>query len=233
MHDCCNGAGHGTDPAESHGNVRGVNTHAHHHAASLPAHESGTHDKHHGHTTEMFLQKFWVSALLTVPVVLYSELGEKMLGVAMPQFPGATLLPPLLGSVVFFYGGFVFLRGAWQELHARLPGMMTLIALAVSAAYLWSIFAVLTGRGAPLFWELTTLITVMLLGHWLEMRAVTGAEGALRELQKLLPDTAERIEDNTTRIVPLSELKDSLLQYTPKQQLLVSRLPTSDMKIGA
>jgi len=117
-------------------------------------------------------------------------------------------LPFALGSVVFFYGGWVFLAGAWRELKARLPGMMTLIGIAISAAYFWSIYAVFGAPEQTLFWELTTLITIMLLGHWIEMRAVSGAQGALKELSKLLPDTAEIIRNGKTETVPLSELRE-------------------------
>ena len=156
-------------------------------------------DKHAGHSTEMFLRKFWVSLVLTIPVVLLNFWAI--------SFPGSGFAPLILGSIVFFYGGWVFLTGAWRELKARLPGMMTLIGVAISAAYLWSVYAVLVG-GETLFWELTTLITVMLLGHWIEMRAVSGAQGALKELSKLLPDVAEVIRNGQTQIIPIAELKE-------------------------
>ncbi|MDP3975212.1 MAG: heavy metal translocating P-type ATPase [Candidatus Jorgensenbacteria bacterium] len=171
------------------------------------AHEGGF-DKHAGHHTDDFLKKFIISAVLTVPVVLLSDVAEVLFGRRFFEFPGAPYLAFALGSLVFFYGGWVFLAGAWRELRARLPGMMTLIALATSAAYLWSVYVLLTGIGSPLWWELTTLITVMLLGHWLEMRAVKGASSALRELSKLLPDTAEVVKGDATVVVPLSELKE-------------------------
>jgi Cu2+-exporting ATPase len=112
-----------------------------------------------------------------------------------------------LGSIVFFYGGWVFIQGAYRELKAKQPGMMTLIAMAISVAYLYSLYSILFTRGETLFWELTTLITIMLLGHWMEMRAVQGAQGALKELAKLLPDTAEVIRGDKTEIIPLEQLK--------------------------
>ena len=152
----------------------------------------GGHDKHAGHSTALFFRKFWISLALTIPVVLYADVIEKTFKWSAPDFPGSAYLPLALGSIVFFYGGLVFIAGAWRELRARLPGMMTLISIAISAAYLWSVYAVFAGEEA-LFWELTTLITIMLLGHWLEMRAVSGAQSALKELSKLLPDTAEII----------------------------------------
>ena len=165
------------------------------------------HDKHAGHSTEMFLKKFWVSLILTVPVVLYADIVQKVLGWSSPDFPGSAYLSLVLGSIVFFYGGWIFLIGAWRELKARLPGMMTLIGIAISAAYLWSVYATFADAEA-LFWELTTLTTIMLLGHWLEMRAVSGAQSALKELSKLLPDTAEIIRNGKMEMVALSELRE-------------------------
>jgi len=168
------------------------------------AHESA--GKHAGHSTKMFLRKFWISLILTIPILAYSQLPELLLGVRAPQFPGSGYLALILGSVIFLYGGWVFLAGAAKELGAFLPGMMTLIALAVSAAYLWSVYAVFAGAD-PLFWELATLITIMLLGHWIEMKAVQGARGALQELAKLLPDTAELVVGGATKIVSLQDLR--------------------------
>lgn len=166
------------------------------------------HDKHEGHSTEMFLRKFWVSLILTIPVVLYTDVIQKLSKWSPPIFPGSEYLPLVFGSIVFFYGGWVFLVGAWRELKARLPGMMTLIGIAILAAYLWSIYAVFGAKEHTLFWELTTLITIMLLGHWLEMRAVSGAQSALKELSKLIPDTVELLLNGETKKVPLSELKE-------------------------
>lgn len=184
-------------------------------------------DKHAGHSTNIFKVKFWVSFILTVPIVLYSEVAGKI-GIMPPIFAGAQWLAPILGSVVFWYGGLVFLAGAYREVRARLPGMMTLIALAITAAYSYSVFVVLSGGTETLFWELSSLVTIMLLGHWIEMRAVSGAQGALKELSKLLPDRAILIirkfqipnpesqtnpndqiinEENETKEVPLEALK--------------------------
>ncbi len=163
--------------------------------------------KHACHSASMFLQKFWISLILTIPVVLYADAIEKIFKWSPPDFPGSNYLSLVFGSIVFFYGGWIFLIGAWREIQARLPGMMTLIGVAISAAYFWSIYAVFFG-GEALFWELTTLITIMLLGHWLEMRAVSGAQGALKELSKLLPDTAEVIHNGEMKTVTLSELRE-------------------------
>lgn len=164
-------------------------------------------DKHEGHSLAMFARKFWVSLLLTIPVVLYSDILDELFDWRAPDFSGSRFLPAVLGSVIFFYGGWIFLAGAWREIRGRLPGMMTLIALAIGTAYIYSVAVVLGVPGKPLFWELSTLITVMLLGHWMEMRAVQGAQGALKELSKLLPDTAEILRGGKPQTVPLSELR--------------------------
>ena len=163
-------------------------------------------DKHKGHKTESFLRKFWVSLVLTLPLVAFSELPSLFLGKSLPDFPGLKYLILFLGSIVFFYGGWVFLSGSFRELRARLPGMMTLIALAITSAYLWSVYATFF-EAEPLFWELATLVTIMLFGHWLEMKAVRKAKGALKELAKLLPDEVEVIRNEKTEIISISELK--------------------------
>lgn len=170
------------------------------------AHEKMAHSKHEGHSTQMFLRKFWIVLILTVPVLIYSDLFKIVFGFAAPSFWGSWSLALIFGSVIFFFGGWVFITGAVQELRARLPGMMTLIALAITAAYLWSVYAVFSGENS-LFWELSTLIAIMLLGHFVEMKAVQGASGALQELAKLLPDEAEILKDGKTRMVMLHELK--------------------------
>lgn len=164
--------------------------------------------KHEGHSLAAFARKFWVSLALTVPVVLLAGPWSDMADRSGSAFSVRALVPFVLGSVVFFYGGWVFLQGAVREVRGRLPGMMTLIAIAISAAYLYSVYATLAGKGGDLYWELTTLITVMLLGHWLEMRAVQRTQGALKELSKLLPDTVEVVRDGKTATIALSELRD-------------------------
>ncbi len=172
-----------------------------------PAHES--HDRHAGHSTAMFRDRFWVALILTVPVLIYSELLQQLLGYRAPAFPGSQWLPAVLGSVVYWYGGWPFLTGAVRELGDRRPGMMTLVAMAISTAYVYSI-AIDLGlvTGMAFYWELATLVTIMLLGHWMEMRAIGSAQSALNELAKLLPDEAERIVDGRTEIVPVSALKE-------------------------
>src|SRR3989344_4677663 len=165
------------------------------------------HNKHAGHSVNIFAGKFWVSLVLSFPVILYSDIFETLFGKTAPDFLGSEFIPLVLGSVIFFYGGLIFLQGAVRELKAKLPGMMTLIALAITVAYFYSIGTVIFEAGHDLFWELATLSTIMLLGHWLEMRAVTGAQGALKELSKLIPDKAEMVRGETTETVSVRELR--------------------------
>jgi Cu2+-exporting ATPase len=162
---------------------------------------------HAGHKTSSFLRKFWMSLVLTIPIIFFSDLPQALFGWNPPGFSGSSYLSLFLGSIVFFYGGWVFLVGAWREIRGRLPGMMTLIAIAISAAYVFSVGSVVSGGEHTLFWELATLITIMLLGHYLEMKSVQSAQGALKELSKLLPDTAEVLRSGKSENVPLSELK--------------------------
>ena len=162
----------------------------------------------------MFRDRFWLSLVLTVPVVFWSAHIQGLLGYRAPAFPGSAWIGPVLASVVFGYGGLVFLRGAWRELASRLPGMMTLISLAITVAFVFS-WVVQLGliRADALWWELATLVTIMLLGHWIEMRSIDQAQGALKELAKLLPDTATRITDTGEEQVAVSALQngDTLL----------------------
>jgi Cu2+-exporting ATPase len=156
----------------------------------------------------MFRDRFYVSLVLTIPVVLYSGILRTLFGFEPPAFPGSNFVPLAISTFVFFYGGLVFLRGAVSELAARLPGMMTLISLAITVAFVYSVISQVVFGGDTLYWELTTLITVMLLGHWLEMRSIDRAQDALQELAKLLPDDAERIRDGGTEHVSLSEVRE-------------------------
>ena len=160
----------------------------------------------------MFRDKFWISLLLTIPTLAWGHMLQDLVGFHAPVFPGSRWIPPLLGSAVFFYGGWPFIQGAWRELRDRLPGMMTLIALAISVAFGFSAVVTLGYPGMPLWEELATLVTIMLLGHWLEMRSISQAQGALGELAKLLPNTASRViggvDGLETEDVPLSGLRE-------------------------
>jgi Cu2+-exporting ATPase len=177
--------------------------------------------KHAGHSEAMFSHRFWVCLVLTIPVLAYAEMFEHLFGYTAPTFPGSQWLAPLLSSVIYWYGGWVFLAGAVAELRQRQPGMMTLVALAISTAYFYSL-AITFGlvAGMSFYWELATLVTIMLLGPWMEMRAVGSAQSALQELAKLLPDTAERIVDGGTETVLLDQLRPGdLLLVRPGMQI--------------
>jgi Cu2+-exporting ATPase len=155
----------------------------------------------------MFRDKFWLSFALTIPVIFWSANVQHWLGYTAPSFPGSKFIPAILGTVVFVYGGLVFIRGAWGELADRKPGMMTLISLAIIVAFGTSLAATFGVFEVEVWWELASLITIMVLGHWLEMRAISQARGALSALAALLPDTAERVSGAETQTVPISELK--------------------------
>jgi Cu2+-exporting ATPase len=185
--------------------------HAHGHAADQHAGHKmseahASHDRHAGHSVAMFRDKFWLSFALTIPVVFWSADVQHWLGYRAPSFPGSSLIAPILGTVVFVYGGLVFIRGAWDELADHKPGMMTLISLAITVAFGTSLAATFGLFEIEVWWELASLITIMVLGHWLEMRAISQARGALNALAVLLPDTAELVRGTETQTVPLSEL---------------------------
>jgi Cu2+-exporting ATPase len=154
----------------------------------------------------MFRDKFWLSFALTIPVVFWSTDVQHWLGYTAPSFPGSQFIPAILGTVVFVYGGLVFVRGAWGELADRKPGMMTLISLAIIVAFGTSLAATFGLFEIEVWWELASLITIMVLGHWLEMKAISQARGALNALAALLPDTAERVSGTETQTVPIAEL---------------------------
>ncbi|MDS0243982.1 heavy metal translocating P-type ATPase, partial [Haloferax sp. S2CR25-2] len=217
--------------------------HAHRHAAAEHAHSTeaehvhdehdhsgNAHEKGHGggngdhsdHTDHsgheaMFRRRFWVSLVLSIPVIVFSEFIQDVFGYTAPTFPGSTWITPVLAVVIFAYGGVPFLSMARTELKNREPGMMMLISLAISVAFVYSIASLFLEGTTPFFWELVTLIDIMLLGHWVEMRSVRAASGALDELAKLMPDTAERItESGDTEEVPVSELgEDDVVLVRP------------------
>src|SRR5437016_3321347 len=166
-----------------------------------------SHDRHAGHSVAMFRDRFWLSFALTIPVVFWSTDVQRWLGYTAPSFPGSKFIPAILGTVVFLYGGLVFIRGAWGELADHKPGMMTLISLAIIVAFGTSLAATFGLFEIDVWWELASLITIMVLGHWLEMRAISQARGALNALAALLPDTAERVNGSNIESVPLSELR--------------------------
>ena len=164
----------------------------------------------------MFRDRFWLSLAMTIPVILLSHDIQEWFGYTIASVPGIEYVPAILGTIIFFYGGMVFLRGAQGELADRMPGMMTLISLAIIVAFLASWAGTLGFFEVEIWWELATLITIMLLGHWLEMRSIAQAQGALSALAALLPDTAERLTADGTEEVPVSALQvDSVVLVRP------------------
>ena len=176
------------------------------HAGHKMAGTQGSHDRHAGHSVAMFRDRFWLSFAFTIPVLFWSADIQHWLGYVAPSFPGSKLIPAIFGTLVFLYGGLVFIRAARGELADRRPGMMTLISLAIVVAFGTSLAATFGLFEIDVWWELASLITIMVLGHWLEMRAISQARGALNALAALLPDTAERVIGSETQSVPLSEL---------------------------
>jgi P-type Cu2+ transporter len=176
------------------------------HGGPAGAHEGhGAHGGHGDHAGQ-FRDRFWWSLVLTVPVVVYSEMVQEWLGFTPPQFPGSQWVAPVLGTVVFLYGGRPFLEGGLAELRSRQPGMMLLISLAILVAFGASLATVFGAFNLEFWWELSLLIVIMLLGHWLEMRALGQASGALDALAALLPDEADLLTPSGTRTVPVSDL---------------------------
>jgi cation transport ATPase len=190
--------------------------HAHHHHPAPAGHgapgEHGPpagHDRHAGRSVEMFRRKFWGTLLLSIPTVVWSPMTQHWLAYQAWGGPAASRwIPAVFGTLVFAYGGWVFVKGAAGELADRRPGMMTLIALAITVAFVFSLAVTLGFPGTDLWWELATLVTIMVLGHWVEMRSISQAQGALKELARLLPDTAERIADARTETVRVADLRE-------------------------
>lgn len=215
---------HPTEHASMDHNAHDHSTHSAHESAPMDhgahaAHDAGmeqtgehaghgaAHADHTGHE-QMFRRKFWVSLILSIPVILYSSGLQMMLGFSLPAFPGSQWLAPVFGLIVFIYGGLPFLQLAVPEIKNRQPGMMTLISLAITVAFVYSTATLFLPGQMDFFWELVTLIDIMLLGHWIEMRSVRQASGALNALAKLMPDTAERIlPDGGSEEVNVSALR--------------------------
>ncbi|MDF9278385.1 heavy metal translocating P-type ATPase [Arthrobacter sp. EH-1B-1] len=171
-------------------------------------HEVHTHGQHAGHSTAMFKNRFWISLILTVPVVLFSHMFAMIVGYTPPEFPGSMWISPILGTIIFIYGGAPFLKGGLTELKSRQPGMMLLIAMAISVAFIasWITTLGIGNFNLDFWWELALLIVIMLLGHWMEMRALGSAAGALDALAALLPDEADRVTETGVETVPVSSL---------------------------
>jgi Cu2+-exporting ATPase len=203
---------HGQHDAHDHKHVQeppvtqpGHEPHSH---TEHGAHEGEHHGAHEGHSVEGFRKRFWISLIITVPILLLSPMLQHWAGVGDAlRFTGDVYLLFAFSSLIFFYGGYPFLKGFIDELTARRPGMMTLIAVAISTAYVYSAVVVFGLSGEVFFWETATLIDIMLLGHWIEMKSVLGASRALEELAKLMPSDAHKImPDGNMRDIPLGEL---------------------------
>ena len=205
----------GDAPAPSgHGHDAGPHAHHEHavHGERPHADEDHTvhaHGQHAGHSTAMFKNRFWLTLALSIPVVYFSPMVGHLLGYMAPMFPGSTWIPPVLGTVIFLYGGQPFLKGGLQELKSRRPGMMLLIGMAITVAFAasWVTSLGIGGFDLDFWWELALLVAIMLLGHWIEMRALGSAQGALDALAALLPDEAERLTGGGTETVAVSELR--------------------------
>jgi Cu2+-exporting ATPase len=198
---------HRGDLSDPHDIDHQAMTEAEHVAMGHGAHAA--HDKHAGHSVEMFRSRFWLSLLLSIPVVLYSPMVQEWLRFSMPVFPGSELIPPVLGTIIFIYGGTVFLKGGLDEIRLRTPGMMLLISLAITVAFIASAATTFGLFDLDFWWELALLVTIMLFGHWQEMRAIGQAQGALGALAALLPDEAERVTERGVETVPLASLRAS------------------------
>ncbi|MEX2624246.1 MAG: copper-translocating P-type ATPase [Acidimicrobiia bacterium] len=206
--------GHAHHPEPDHSSSQAAETapatHTTVHSDAHGAHHGngahGGHDKHAGHSVAMFRDRFWLSLALTLPVVFFSEMIQEWFGYTAPTFPGSDWIAPVLGTVIFFYGGSPFLKGAVQEVRDRQPGMMLLIGMAITVAFAASAATTFGWFDLEFWWELAALITIMLLGHWMEMRAIGQARGALAALAELLPDEAERVTDERTETVSIGEL---------------------------
>jgi len=178
---------------------------------AAPHGEHTGHEAHVDHTghEQMFRRRFWISLILSIPVLVFSATIQGWLRYSIPNFTGSQWITPVFAVIVFLYGGLPFLQMARPELQNRQPGMMTLISLAICVAFIYSLAAMFMPNSMTFFWELVTLIDIMLLGHWIEMRSVRQASGALQELAKLMPDTAERVTpDGAIRTIPVTQLRN-------------------------
>ncbi|WZE73063.1 copper-translocating P-type ATPase [Macrococcus sp. CCM 2573] len=191
----------------------------HNHEESHESHNHSGHD-HHAHMVTDFRNKFFIILIFTIPIVLLSPMIQNFIGVDW-QFTGDSYIVAALATFVYFYGGWPFIKGAYDELKNKEPGMMTLIAMAISVAYLYSMAVVFGFNGEEMFWELATLVLIMLLGHWIEMRAINNASKALESLASLMPDTANRITENgETEEVQIDDIKaGDLLLVKPGEKM--------------
>ncbi|MFO7713318.1 MAG: heavy metal translocating P-type ATPase, partial [Desulfosarcina sp.] len=190
---------------EIHESHQGMNQVGHKASKGYDGHQGGD---HHAHMAADFRKRFWISLALTLPVLLLSPMLQTLVGLREAvRFSGDIYVLFSLSSAVFWYGGWPFLKGLFEEFTSRQPGMMTLVAVAITTAYLYSSAVVFGLTGKMFFWELATLVDIMLLGHWIEMKSVMSASKALEELAKLMPSDAHKLmPDGSVKDVPLSEL---------------------------
>jgi Cu2+-exporting ATPase len=200
--------GHDHHNHDSHENHTGHEDHGHDHSGHS-GHGGHDHQGHHAHMVADFRKRFWISLAATVPILILSPMIQQFIGLGESiRFSGDLFINFLFSTFVFFYGGWPFLKGLYDELKEKSPGMMTLIALAIAVAYVYSSAVVFGVPGKIFFWELATLVVIMLLGHWIEMRSVMGASRALEELAKLMPSEAHKLmEDGSVQDVSLDELR--------------------------
>lgn len=185
-------------------------------------HDHHNHHNHHQHMIEDFRKRFWISLILTLPILILSPMLQMLFGLKESlSFDGDKFLLLIFATAIFIYGGMPFLKGLWSELSSKTPGMMTLIAVAISTAYFYSAVVVLGLSGKVFFWELATLIDLMLLGHWIEMKSVVGASQALQKLAALMPTTAHKIsENNSLTEVSIADLKPGdLVMVKPGEKI--------------
>jgi len=171
-------------------------------------HGHAGHDKHAGHNPDMFKRLFFVCLGLTIPILYFEPMFQVWFRYQAMQFPGSTWIGPLLAIVIYFYGGWVFFIGAWREWHSKI-GMMTLVALAITVSFIYSLAVSLGLQGMPFYWELATLIDIMLLGHWIEMASVQGASRALEHLAKLVPSVAHRLVGDRVEDIAIQALQSN------------------------
>lgn len=209
---------------DSHHNHTEHEEHHHNHDDNHESHDHGNHDHgghdHHAHMVTDFRNKFFIILIFTIPIVLLSPMIQSFIGVDW-QFTGDIYIVAALATVVYFYGGWPFIKGAYDELKNKEPAMMTLIAMAISVAYFYSMAVVFGFNGEEIFWELATLVLIMLLGHWIEMRSISNASKALESLASLMPDTANRISGNgETEEVQIDDIKaGDLLLVKPGEKM--------------
>ncbi|WP_138484607.1 heavy metal translocating P-type ATPase [Dyadobacter bucti] len=218
---------HGHHPEKQPEAVHGMKGVEHeHHGHGGHTDEDSSHDKHAGHHTEDFLKRFWICMVITLPILLLSHMIQQWIGFTW-TFPGDQYMLLALSTIIYFYGGWPFLTGLVRELKSKTLGMMTLVAVAITTAYVYSVAVVFGLEGMDFFWELATLIDIMLIGHWLEMKSQMAASKALESLVALLPSVVHVEKDNQVTDIPLKDLRTgNLLLVKPGEKVPADGLVT-------